>query len=495
MKRVALPVAVVLSLSVGWMAFAEDASDAKYVENRTIESPVGTFTFEQGFPTGSTSEDLMRFRTFYRAVEVFTQNTFGVSLYAMRESFAKAGAGKPNQVLVWKNRMDAKAVFLTANSETVYAMTFLDLKGDGPTVLESPPNALGILDDMWMRYIGDMGMMGPDQGRGGRFLVLPPGYEGDVPRGYHVMRSKTYGVWAIWRLGLVDGKTDTANALYEKHLKIYPLARKDDPEPTELIDATGKHIDTVHSENYLYMEELGKLVEEEHPDALPDGQKFMLASIGMEFGKPFRPDAELRKVLEKAVPVGAAMLRANMWDFKDPAKWIYEDRKWWNPFVGGAYKFDAHGFMDYDAQAFFAAYATGVTPAMATKVVGSGSQYLCGHQDAEGRPLDGGKTYRLRVPANVPAKNFWSVVAYDAASRSMVVNDQPFPSISSYTNPVANEDGSVDLWLAPTCPAGKEKNWIQTVPGKGVTVIFRLYGPLKPFFDKSWKLNDVELVK
>ena len=149
---------------MSYRALAEDKQDAKYVETRTIESRIGKLEFERGFPAPATVKTLFEFRTFYRAVEVFTQNTFGVSLYAMRKGYADVGAGKPNQVLVWKSRMNSKSVFLTANSETVYAMTFLDLKRDGPTVLESPPKALGILDDMWMRYIGDMGMMGPDKG-------------------------------------------------------------------------------------------------------------------------------------------------------------------------------------------------------------------------------------------------------------------------------------------------------------------------------------------
>ena len=479
---------------VSGVAFADDAP--KYIETRTIESRIGTLEFENGFAKPDTVETLFEFRTFYRGVEAFTQNTFGVSLFAMRKAYADAGAGKANQVLVWKDRMDSQSVFLTANSETVYAMTFLDLKGDGPTVVESPPKALGILDDMWMRYIGDMGMMGPDQGRGGRFLVLPPGYEGEVPRvGYHVMQSQTYGVWCVIRLGLVDNKTDVANQLYEEHLRIYPYADRDDPEPTELINASGMDIDTVHSENYRYMEELGELVEQEHPDALPDAQKFLLASIGMEFGKPFRPDAELKATLEESVQVGAAMLRANMWDYVGDDKYIYDDRRWWNPFVGGKYTFDPAGYFNYDAQAFFAAYATGVTPAMATKTVGAGSTYLCGHLDSDGNPLDGAKNYKLHVPGPIPAKNFWSVVVYDSASRSMLQVGKPMPAISSYTDPEINDDGSVDIYFGPKAPEGKERNWIQTDPDTGWSPIFRLYGPLQPFFEKSWKLNDVELVE
>ena len=470
------------------------SENSKFINTRTIKSRIGNLEFTRGFPSAETTKTLFEFRTFSRGIEVFNQNTFGASLYKMRQAFQEVGAGKPNQVLVWKNRMDSKSIFLTANSETVYAMTFLDLKNDGPTVIEAPPKLLGLLDDMWMRYVGDIGALGPDKGKGGKFLILPPDYKGEVPDGYYVMSSKTYGVWVALRARLENGSPDAANERY-KQLKIYPLSQAANPEPTTLINSTGIVMDTIHAENYEMFEELGKLVEEEHPDALSSEQKFFLASIGMEFGKPFQPDEETKAILVDAANTGAAMLRTNMWEYTGDDKWVYPDRKYWNPFVGGVYTFDPNGYFDFDAQAFFAVYATGVTPAMATKKVGLGSQYLCTHLDESGNPLDGAKTYKLNIPKGVPVKDFWSVLVYDAASRSMLQTSQPMPSISTYTEPEVNADGSVDVYFGPNPPQGKEKNWIETVPNRGWTMIFRLYGPLDAFFDQSWKLNDIELVK
>jgi hypothetical protein len=487
-----LPLTSVLSFCLASQVFALEETP-KFIETRVIDSRIGELKFERGFPNPDTVEKLFNFRTFYRGVEVFNQNTFGASLYQMRKAFADAGAEKPNEVLVWKDRMDSKSLFLTGNSETVYALTFLDLKKDGPTVIEAPPKLLGLINDMWMRYVGDIGVLGPDKGKGGKFLILPPGYDGPIPDGYYVMKSKTYGVWVALRAGLEDGKTDAANERYET-LKIYPLAKAKNPEPTILINATGMEIDTIHAENYSFMEELGHLVEQEHSDALPEGQKFFLASVGMEFGKPFNPDAKTKAILEEAADVGAAMLRTNMWNYTGDDKWIYEDRKWWNPFVGGKYTFDPNGYLNFDAQAFFAAYATGVTPAMVAKNIGTGSQYLCTHVDKDGNPLDGEKNYELTVPKDVPAKDFWSAIVYDAKSRSMLQTSQPMPSISSYTNPEVNADGSVDIYFGPKAPAGKEKNWIETVPDKGWTMIFRIYGPLEPFYKQTWKLNDIKLL-
>lgn len=469
-------------------------AEERFLENETISSIVGDFTFEKGFPTPETTERLFQLRTTYRVMEVIQQNTFAASLFAMRKGFEEFGAGAPNQVIVFKDLMDAKSEFLTANNTTVYAITFLDLKSDGPTVVEAPAGMLGFFNDMWMRYVGDVGNAGPDKGQGGKFLILPPGYEGEVPEGYFTFSSRTFGVWMGLRAFLVDGKTDAANALYE-NLRIYPLSEATSPPPTELINGSGQEILTVHSENYHLIEELGALVAQEHPDALDGAQKFLLASIGIEFGKPFEPSSEERAILEPAAKVGAALLRANMWNYTGDEKYIYPDRKWWNPFVGGVYTFDPKGYLDYDAQAFFAAYATGVTPAMASKMVGVGSQYLCTHTDGNGQPLDGARTYKLRVPAGVPAKDFWSVVVYDSASRSMMLTSQEFPALSSYSDLATNEDGSVDLYFGPKAPEGKEANWIETDPAKGWTAIFRVYGPLEPFFEQSWKLNDIEAVE
>ena len=465
----------------------------RFIENQRIESILGEFDFEKGFPTTETTERLFAVRTSYRAVEVMQQNVFAASLAAMRKGLAAVGADKPNKAVIARNLADARFELLTANNNVVYVMGFLDLKTDGPTVIEAPPALLGLLNDMWMRYVGDIGAAGPDKGQGGKFLVLPPGYEGTVPQGYYVFRARTYGVWYALRGLLVDGKTDVALRNFEK-LRIYPLAQAASPPPMTLIDTAGKDIYTVHPENYGVLEELGELVQGEYPDAVDGAQKFLLASIGMEFGRPFNPDPKTKAVLEKSALVGAALLRANMWNYTGDQKYIYKDRKWWNPFVGGKYTFDPNGYLDYDAQAFFAAYATGVTPAMATKTVGVGSQYLCTHTDGAGTPLDGAKTYRLRVPAKVPARQFWSFIVYDSGSRSMMATSQRFPAISSYDTFEANADGSVDLYIGPKAPKGKERNWIATDSAKGWTGIFRIYGPEQPFYDQSWKLSDLERI-
>ena len=473
-------------------AKAEDFENAsRFLENEKFNSRIGELEFKNGFPTPATTETLFDFRTYYRTIEVINQNVFAASLARMRRGTEEVGAGKPNEVLVWQNLMDAASELLTANSQTVYGITFLDLKTDGPTVIVAPPSMLGLLDDMWMGYVGDIGALGPDKGAGGKYLVIPPGYEGEIPEGYFILHSKTYGVWLLLRSGLVDGKTDVANELYSQ-LEVYPLSEKDNPEPTKIIEASGMDVKTIHDENYALIEEIADLVEREHPNAISSEQKFLLAAIGIEFGKPFTPSAKDKKIMLEAARVGGAMLRTNMWNYTGEDKWIYG--KWWTPFVGGKHTFDGEGYFNYDAQAFFGAVGTGITPAMVVQHIGLGSQYLATHTDNTGTPFDGAKSYKLHVPANVPVKDFWSVLIYDAASRSMLKQSQPFPAIDSYSDLNKNEDGSIDLYFGPIAPEGKESNWIETVPNKGFLVEIRLYGPLEAYFDRTWKMSDVERI-
>jgi hypothetical protein len=281
-------------------------------------------------------------------------------------------------------------------------------------------------------------------------------------------------VWVALRAFIGEGGIKEAAGRY-KELKIYPLADAANPAPTEIVNMDNKELLTVHSENYELIEEIGHVVENEHPDALSLDQKFLLASIGIEFGKPFNPDAKTRKILEEAGKVGAAQLRANMWDYQGEGSEIYG--QWWNPFVGGVHSWDSQGFLDYDGMALFSAYATGNTPAMVTKIVGAGSQYLCTNRDSNGNFLDGAKNYKLTLPADVPAKDFWSMVVYDSEHRSMMKTDEEFPSVNSNNPdkmPEMNDDGTYDIYFGPTAPEGKENNWVQTLPDKGWSGIFRL---------------------
>ena len=351
---------------------------------------------------------------------------------------------------------------------------------------------LGFAMDALQRYPVDIGIPGPDKGQGGKYLFLPPGYTGPVPKGYFVFKSPTFTVSFGVRGFKVDGKTDQAVALM-KRTKVYPLAKASKPPAMEYLDGSGKAINTVAPDTFTFCEMLAQLVNEEPAEIFTPLERFYMQSIGIVKGQPFNPAPKDKAILADAARVGAAMARANSFASPNPDTYYYKDRKW--QYIGNVpYSFNKDGVLEVDRHAYVYYMALGNSPAMMTKNVRIGSYYLWTYKDASGGFLDGAQNYKLRIPANVPAKDFWSVLVYNSLSRSELQNGEKFPSVSKYTGPKANADGSVDVYFGPTMPAGQEKNWIKTVVGKGWFPIFRFYGPLEPLYDKRWVLNDIEKV-
>lgn len=498
---------VVLFLTFGPLVSSAEAKPAKMKMTTEIpqhilipdklETRIGTLEFFDGMPTPATVQKAYEFLDFQRAVSVFLEEMRAASMVAMRNGLRKAGIKKSNEVAIFEVLMDSKSLWLTANTETVYAVTFLDLQKDGPTVIEVPPNVLGILDDMWMRYICDLGNAGPDKGQGGKYLILPPGYKGQVPEGFHVFRSRTYGAWLIVRGFLVDGETGPAVASLKKHLKIYSLAKAQTPPAMVFKDLSGNFHNTVHANDFHFFEEIDSLIQEEPLDAITPEARGRLALLGIEKGKPFDPDKRMRAMLGEAALVGAAIARSLVFAARDEQVYIYPgDKTWFNPFVIGNHEFIKDGGLHHDAVIQFMYAATGITPAMAIAMPGVGSQYAAAATDATGNYLDGSKTYSLTLPANAPVKDFWSIVLYDPQTRSMLQTDQRFPSVNSQTGGAQkNPDGSTTVYFGPQAPKGKTANWVQTVPGKGFFLILRLYGPLESWFDKTWRPGQIELTQ
>ncbi|MGA9913029.1 MAG: DUF1254 domain-containing protein [Paraburkholderia sp.] len=461
----------------------------------SVETRFGTLKFRDGFPDDATTQKVYDNLDYLRGVEAFLNAMPGASAEAIRLGFASQGADNNQTVLIMQSLMDSKSLFLTPNTESIYNLMWVDTK-DGPVVIETPPDVLGVIDDHWFHYVGDFGRAGPDRGKGGKFLLLPPGYKGEVPDGYFVLRSRTYGNLVFWRGFLDSSGTQTAVENTKKFAKVYRLADAENPPKMKFIDVSGKAFNTVYSNDFRYYEEVNNVVQYEPNEAYSPEILGQLAAIGIEKGKPFAPDDRMKKILTEAAAVGNATARTIAFRSRQDGTYLYPNSAWFTCFIGGNYQFLSQpGVLDLDARTHFIYYATGVTPAMALKKVGLGSQYAAAATDSQGKPLDGSKTYRIHLPPNIPAKDFWSFVVYDNQTRSMLQTDRQFPSTGSLNkNLVINPDTSVDVWFGPTAPKGHESNWVQTVPGKGWNVLLRLYGPLESWFDKTWKPGELDLV-
>ena len=458
-----------------------------------VETPLGTLNFFDGFPDKASAEKLFDNLDFQRAVQAYLLAIPAVSQAANRDAYRTLGP--PNTVVpIFEQLTDSRSIIGTPNDNTVYSWAWIDLT-KSPIVLEVPPEQLGTANDMWQRWVTDVGITGPDKGKGGKYLFLPPGYKGDVPKGYFVVHSPTYGVWVPWRGFLVKGDPKPTVDLVKKFGKIYPLADAGKPRvPQNFIDMSGKPFNVVYPADYRFWELLNQVVQEEPTESLDQIRLGFFQSIGIQKGKPFAPDERMKKILTEAAAVGDATARTILFHTRAKDAYYYTNSNWQKGFTGG-YQFQTEpGVLNFDAATFYYFLAILVTPAMEEKLIGKGSQYAWTARDATGQPLDGGKNYKLHIPPNVPVKDFWSAILYSDQTRSMIQTDQRFPSVSSQTKGLlVNADGSVDVYFGPKAPPGKENNWTQTVPGKGWNVVLRLYGALEPWYNQTWRPGEIEL--
>ena len=496
------------------IAIAIDAGVAGAAERGRFEA-LSSLPFAENRPTPDTANALRDELLFQRATQAYLWalpliNTLGMKV----GSETTFGAGY-NVLPVWKQRLDAKTLVTTPNSDVIYAMGYVDLGKDGPLVFEAPPSLQGILMDAWQRpipvdggtFFGDVGLPGPDAGKGGKFLLVPPGYEGPVPEDFFVYRSPTNNVFVFLRAFYQDPKNlSPAVALIEQS-RIYPLNGKETARPMQFPDASGVPVNMLPISDGTAFEELKKLVDSEGPALAGSDSLGLLASIGIAKGQPFAPDAKTRSILDHAAKTAYKMSRVIGFEEASTGRSlrIYPDRRWVNPMADAtpenlAGPFDlgwrrvSGGYLDLDARIWFFTNYYSVSPGMLSQTPGRGAKYMIAFVDSQGGNLSGGSRYRLQLPRDIPAANFWSVTLYEAENGSGLANGQPFPSLGSRDAPVQNADGSTALELGPTAPAGKERNWLATVPGKGYFVILRLYGPTAAAIDKTWKPGDIEKV-
>ena len=461
----------------------------------TVQTRIGTLKFFDGLPDPATVQKVYDNLDFARGVETFLSGMPASSVQAACEGLDSVGIKRNQGIGITENLMDARSLFLTANTTTVYVMMCVDLK-DGPMVLQVPPGVLGPVDDAYFRWVTDIGVTGPDQGKGGKYLFVPPGYPGDLPKeGYFVAKPRTYGNVIFFRAFVKDGDIAAAVKGVKEGTRIYPLSAAANPPQTVFVNTSSKQLNTISANDFHFYEELNAVIQAEPADAFDPETVGLFASIGIKKGRPFAPDTRMKEILTDAIAVGNATARALLFASRDERTKYYPDRQWSTFFVGGSYLFMDKGEMMLDARSLFFYYGTGITPAMAEAKPGTGSTYAFAVRDSMGRYLDGAKTYKITLPGPIPAKDFWSFTVYDEQTRSMLETDQKLAGLDSTHSTVkANADGSVTVWFGPKAPSGQEGNWIQTMPGKGWNTLLRLYGPLQPWFDKTWKPGDLERV-
>ena len=465
----------------------------------TVKTSAGTFRFFDGMPDEATVRTSFDNLKFIRGYETFLTLMPAASIEMLRHGHAEVGVDDHTKVALL-SPLYSNPLFLTGNTDTIYGSTFFNLQDTGPMVIEIPAGlGPGTINDAFFRFVADTGAPGPDKGKGGKYLILgPDDAEPSNVGDYFVFRSPTYSNWLILRAFLdSNGKPDKAIANYENGLRLYPYSQKDNPPQMSFIKAGEKVFNTVHANNFEFFNELNTVIQREPIAFLDPELRGLASSIGLEKGKPFAPSPQDREVLEEAIQVGVAYVRSDMGKPRNQDVYFYPGKQWFTPFGGGSYEWlvdGGKGGRNLDARNnFFWGYTVN-TPAMVLKMVGVGSQYGVVATDSNGTYLDGSKTYKFTIDKDVPAKDFWSMVVYDPQTRSELQTGQLLPSKNSVRNQdmKTNADGSIDLYFGPTAPAGQEANWIETAPGKGWFAIFRLYGPLQPWFDKTWQLNDIQ---
>ncbi|WP_209505951.1 MULTISPECIES: DUF1254 domain-containing protein [unclassified Ruegeria] len=451
--------------------------------------------YNGNWPPPEEAQQLREELYYQRAIHAYMTMLPALNVIGMRDG-SEAAFGKGYNVLpIWKDRMDARAWVPTPNADVIYSMSYLDLKETGPLVVAAPPGVIGMFTDFFQRTITDVGAIGPDRARGGLYLLLPPGYDGEVPGGYFAFESSTYNVFLFFRTVMEPGPDPKPAVALAERTRIYPLYEVEKRvKPMEFPNGSGKRVDMMYPVDFAYWTKLKEFVDYEPVGAISPELRGVLASIGIVKGEPFEPTDRERELLEKAVDVAPRMIMAlRMEPRADGRDLYYNDRNYVRAWAGATADWMQESYLDVNQRATFFQYAYSSAPAMVMRTIGAGSKYPVAFLDSEGELLNGTNSYKLHLPAGIPAKAFWAVTLYNVTDGTMPETPQLLPSKNSLdASIVKNDDGSVDLWFGPEKPAdAPEQNWIQSIDGRAFMAVIRLYGADLDFFDQAWRPDDV----
>jgi hypothetical protein len=433
-----------------------------------------------------------------RAVEAAIWGMSAVNTDLMRQEMLTKTPGKVNQFIYWGRPLDSKNQTLTPNPDTLYFMAFYDTKAAGPMVLEVPPgdetgSLNGNIVTVWQSSLEDVGLLGIDHGAGGKFVILPPGHKDAVPDGYSILRSDTYGGYALVRSNL-RSRSDAdvaASIAYAKRVKFYPLSAVASPPETVFTDVKDVSFDSTIRYDASFYRSLDRVVQGEPWIERDRAMIDQLRSIGIEKGKPFNPDAKTQAILTAAIG-DAKVLLQQRYDAGFPV--FYPGTHWTMPALTEAVDGQSSTYANPDKYAVDARGVAYTYAYIAIKRLGAGQFYLISIRDKDAQDYDGSKNYRLRVPPDVPVAQYWSVTAYDRETHALIKNMPRASRASNASDLQKNADGSVDIYFGPAAPAGKEANWVPTDPARKFELMARFYAPKKEYFEKKWALPDLEKI-
>jgi hypothetical protein len=453
--------------------------------------PATSFAMSGNLPAEDSVAELYDEMDLQQATQAYLWALPIVSFAQWQDAHEKVFGARSGDLVLYQTYED-KLGILTANATTPYIIAFIDLSKTGPMVLEMPAGHIaGGLADFWQREMGVMGEMGPDKGKGAKYLIVPPGKPAPESKGYLVVEATTMNIFIGFRT--LDPDPDEAMALI-RQVKAYPYAQREKPPATRLITPDGKKWSGGQPGGIAYWERLHTLYKYEPVEERDRFFASWLETLGLGKGKPFKPDQRQRKILEAAAQLGESMAQVNSFAKRFSGLLHWPDKRWEyvaalddpSQRLGDIYQFAERTAWFYEAVTF--------SKAMVSKTPGLGQAYLAEYSDKDGNWFDGGKSYTLRVPPNPPAKNFWSLTVYDSQTRCLIDNPQRKGDLSSRQDLEKNADGSVDLYFAPKAPSQRKKNWVQTLENRHWFAYVRLYGPMEQYFSKSWTMDDIQIL-
>ena len=420
------------------------------------------------------------------------------AIYRFRMGLLEQPGMADNVITAYSGPLHTDHEAITGNQVTPYIAATSDLQ-KGPIVLEVPAKTdrgvlYGQVVDAWQTTVADVGPSGLDKGKGGKYLFLPPGYKEPIPNGYFPIQSSSYRILFAFRSIPLGGATDAEAHAYSETLKMYPLSEAAHPPPTRIVDGRPSPLHTLPFYDIRALQDIHDIVSVEPVQPRDKVMMGMLATIGIEPGKPFNPPEKLKPAMERGV-VDAYYYMQKLDTQLFASNLYWPDRHWSFVMVPDAkrgFDFVSDDAVEIDKRAaawfFFTFY-----PKVLTEH--AGTVYLAPIADNTGQPLQAGRNYKLTVPKDVPAKQFWSLTMYDRATWAFIKNPLDRAGLGSpnMSTMKTNADGSVDLYFGPTAPAGLESNWIPTM-GKEPYLWLRLYGPEEAFWNKTLEMPDVEQV-